>query len=601
LENRAEKYAGLAVFFVSFAVYLLTLAPEITFWDSSELIYGATTLGIPHPPAYPAFCMLGKAFYLLVPFGNAAYRVNLMSAFFGSLTSLMVFVIVRGLIKRGPAKLPVSVSAALLLAFTGPFWAQSVVTEVYTLNSFLLSVLAYFLLRHESDGGAAWLHASALVLGLAFATHQSALFILPAYILYYALAGGVLKDPKRIFVSAFFALLGYSVMLYAPVRSVSHPPINIGAPENLYGLEWVLKISEYVDTLKGIPVKIGILLGGSGAVYALGAAAVCLGVVWALRKRPYLLFLFFSAAVCYAGIRILNAGNIGAVKWGLLSKFYIPALLFAVPVAAAAVGGALSLFSGSNADKGRAAALTIAAWAILSLPAASLWHNYRQVDNSRNFFAFDFGSNTLKSVMQEGTLFAQGDNGIFPLWYLQGQEHYRDDVLVIHTQLLTFDWYMDDILDKIRHDYDIVLEKPRDITRLDQYIPVFKFVLEKRTPTYFDYSASTILELDLRSMWPQGLVHLVKSWQPVDLGKIWVTYVLRGAVDNSTNKVFAAEGVLGIYSYECGIWAQQAYSMGRPREALIAYDLMVALGGRNDFMDRWAARIKSELSGGPKN
>jgi Protein O-mannosyl-transferase TMEM260-like len=592
LKTKIERYAGLAVFFASFTVYLLTLAPEITFWDSSELIFGATTLGIPHPPAYPVFCMLGKAFYLFMPFGNAAYRVNLMSAFFGALTCFMVFVVVRGLVPKGPARLPVSMSAALLLAFTGPFWAQSVVTEVYTINSFLLTVLAYFLMRHDREKDVAWLHASAFTFGLAFATHQSALFILPAYILYYALAGGVVRRPERVFVSAFFAMFGYSAMLYVPVRSATHPPINIGAPETLPGLDWVLKLTEYVDTLKAVPAKLAILVGGEGALYGLGAAVFCLAAAWVLRKKPYFLFLLFSAAACYAGIHILNAGNAGAAKWGLLSKFYIPALLFAIPTAAAAVGYAFSMLPDGGDGNGRTAAFAFAAWILICLPAVSLWYNYSQVDNSHNFFAFDFGSNTLKSVMQDGALFAQGDNGIFPLWYLQGQEHYRDDVLVMHTQLLTFDWYMDDILGKIRSKYGAVIEKPRDITRLDRYVPIFNFVLEKCTPTYFDYSAVTILQLNIRGFWPQGLIHLVKSWTPVDLGKIWGYYVLRGAVDDSTNKAFAAEGILGIYSYECGIWAQQAYNNGKPREALEAYDLVKKFGGENYFMDKWATGIK---------
>jgi hypothetical protein len=64
-------------------VYVLTLAPDLT-WanfgtDGGELITAAVTLGVPHPPGYPTYVLLGKLISL-IPMGTVAYRFNLFSA-----------------------------------------------------------------------------------------------------------------------------------------------------------------------------------------------------------------------------------------------------------------------------------------------------------------------------------------------------------------------------------------------------------------------------------------------------------------------------------------------------------------------------------------
>ena len=84
---RAGVLIGLFLF--PFFVYLDTLAPSIT-WrhdgaDGGDLIAAAYTLGIPHPTGYPLYVLLARLFTFL-PWGDIAYRVNLMSAFFAAAT-----------------------------------------------------------------------------------------------------------------------------------------------------------------------------------------------------------------------------------------------------------------------------------------------------------------------------------------------------------------------------------------------------------------------------------------------------------------------------------------------------------------------------------
>lgn len=97
---RIKRYMGLLVFLISFTVYLMTLAPTVYVGDSGELIAASYTLGIPHPPGYPLFTILGKIFITFIPIGSIAYRVNLLSAFFASSTVLLLYFFLNKLIKH---------------------------------------------------------------------------------------------------------------------------------------------------------------------------------------------------------------------------------------------------------------------------------------------------------------------------------------------------------------------------------------------------------------------------------------------------------------------------------------------------------------------
>ena len=77
---RPPYRVALLVSLAVLAVYTLTLAPTVTFWDAGEFIAAAKVLGIPHPPGTPLFVIIAHVWGTLIPFGEFAWRTNLLSA-----------------------------------------------------------------------------------------------------------------------------------------------------------------------------------------------------------------------------------------------------------------------------------------------------------------------------------------------------------------------------------------------------------------------------------------------------------------------------------------------------------------------------------------
>src|SRR5438477_9692102 len=85
----------------AFVLYLVTCSPTVNFTDSGELITVAWTGGIAHPPGYPLYTLIGILFVHL-PFGDPAWRMNLISALFAAVAVSLFYLLVTDTISRMP-------------------------------------------------------------------------------------------------------------------------------------------------------------------------------------------------------------------------------------------------------------------------------------------------------------------------------------------------------------------------------------------------------------------------------------------------------------------------------------------------------------------
>ncbi len=162
------------------ALYGLTCAPAILWQDSAGAVYriwhndieGNGGLAVAHP----LYFIIGIGIKYL-PFGDLAYKINLMSAVFGAITIANLFLLLRLWLGR---VLP-AIIGSVTLAVSWTFWQNAVIAEVYTVYMALLTCELILLLLYIKTKKVAYLYFLGLINGLAIAEHMWAIFGFTCY------------------------------------------------------------------------------------------------------------------------------------------------------------------------------------------------------------------------------------------------------------------------------------------------------------------------------------------------------------------------------------------------------------------------------------
>lgn len=288
---------------IAFAVYLRTLAPTIMWYDMGELTTAAYVLGIAHNTGYPLYLLLGKLF-TLIPVGDIAYRVNLMSAFFAALTVFALCLVVFELTGRRSAALV----AALTIAFSSTLWANATWAESYALNAFLTVLILLLLIRWKESGRKTFLYLACLTFGLSLGNHHLILVIgVPVvYLLWHAQRTERRRLGWRQFLDlGLLFLAGFSVNLYLPLRASQNPPVMWADASDLRtfitmittGMAQRRTFYNPFETTNTIRIWLKVLsLYPIYEFTALGFFFAAAGVLWLYRRnRP---FLYYTTQVC---------------------------------------------------------------------------------------------------------------------------------------------------------------------------------------------------------------------------------------------------------------------------------------------------------------
>ncbi|MFW5645541.1 MAG: DUF2723 domain-containing protein, partial [Bacteroidota bacterium] len=111
---------GWSIFIISSIVYLLTIEPTTSFWDTGEFITSAYKLEVGHPPGAPFFMLLGRFFTLFAfDLQSISVTMNVLSALASSFTILFLFWTITHLARKFMVETPEDYTLNKILAMMG--------------------------------------------------------------------------------------------------------------------------------------------------------------------------------------------------------------------------------------------------------------------------------------------------------------------------------------------------------------------------------------------------------------------------------------------------------------------------------------------------
>jgi hypothetical protein len=447
----------------SFALYVNTLAPSLLLADAAEFQLACYTLGIAHPTGYPLYLMLGWLWSHLVRVGDAAYRINLLSAACSASTVALFYLLMLGVLHRARQRAPgallcaLAVVSTLILALSRTFWSQALTAEVYALNSLFVVMSLALLIRWSESRSIRTLEVATLTYGLSLTHHGTMILFLPASLLFLWLTDRhVFRNARLLLVLLVLIVAPLLLYLYIPWRAPATAYLHInlapGRTLNLYentlrgflgflsGEMFVGELGVHAPPLERLSMAADLLLKQFGAA---GVALGLLGVVkLALggkggRARRVLALLAVSYVALVGFTLIYNVGDIHV--------FYTPSyIIFAVWIGlglAWLLDATVTLLSRLSLTVVRPPTYALVALAAL-LPVGLLVNNYPRVDRSHDYQARTWAEDVLSQPIPSGTILISNDrNEITPLLYLQYVEGIRADLLTMFPLMLPGEEY----------------------------------------------------------------------------------------------------------------------------------------------------------------
>ncbi len=446
-------WAAVVILIFDVVIYLSTLSPAVGFIDSGELAVACAELGIAHPTGYPIYTVLGRIFTLL-PVKDIIFRINLMSLLFVCLSSVILFFVVLKVIEpsfetksrknteRSYHVIWAAFLTSLIFSFTPTLWSQATSNEVYSLNVLFYNLIIILLLLWRSNSGKLKgeriLFLLAFLYGLSFGNHMSTILLFPALIFFVISGQGwSIFDSKKVTLFLVLFILGLSIYLYLPVRSSQNPLLDWGNPETWATFKrhvtgWQYQVWMFSESTERFFANLGNFIRLFFHQFPFYLLPLSLLGIYELfsKRRTILIFLliFFFANVLY-GINY----DIPDIDPYFLGSFLVNSIL---------IGAGLSfLFHLIQKMKMKRVISHSIILCFLLIPLIVLKKNYYEGDRSRNYLAYDFASNLMRSVKKDAIILTDVWDHYSPWLYLRYIELKRPDVGYLDKELCRRSWY----------------------------------------------------------------------------------------------------------------------------------------------------------------
>jgi hypothetical protein len=423
-------HAGL-VALALFALYAATSPRSVALEDDSLFVLSSYFLGVEHPPGYPLFTLIGHLFTYL-PFGSVAYRVHLASALFGALSGAAAWLCARILIQ---GRLPAYV-AALGFGLSPVFWSQSLIAEVYTLNTFFFLVLVYLGLHaskraaqapnSEAGGVLPWM---AFIFGLSLSNHWPLmLLVAPAFaILLWPMWAELVR---RLGLLSWLVILGLVPYAWMVFRSWKALPISFDGPlETLTEVWFFVSRAGYAGVDESVSadwldrVKFFRFLGGQlllqFAVVGTLLAATGFVVQWRVLGRRVAAFLTVAFLMTSAVLLLMLGFDYSSMTKHVFHVYPLPAYAIVALWMGLGFAWLADRYALRRTHAGAAGAALLAL--IMAMGA-----------RTNLLTSHDWGARYAQAILvilpQNAVVFGQGEADLGPMAYFHMIENVRPDI-----------------------------------------------------------------------------------------------------------------------------------------------------------------------------
>ena len=473
--------AGVVTF--ALAAYWPTVAPSIT-WrnggsDGGDLAAAVATLGVPHPPGYPGYVLLGRLWAALPLGGDVAYRLNLFSAAGAAaaagLAALAILLLARKIVPCSPAfSVPVgALFGGLSLSLAPLTWSQATIAEIYAPGLATFSLISLCLLYGWYTGSPWSLLLAGLAGGFGLGISPQIVLLLPGTALWLFfwekrhVQGNSWQSWGWLAPLLLGFGLGLTVFVYLPIRAAAQPLINWGDPETPARFWAVVSMAQYqqyaslLDAQQWPPrlLESIIQLGQQLSWAGLGLALLGGYVLWNNDRvvLGYLIMLVGLAVLFRTGYPVMN------------NLVYLLPALYGLAVMAGV--GAVWLLSQAGKQVGGGGAALLGAGVLIALVVRAT-NIAPLVDISADRSAVLFGQRTMAHLAPNAVIISERDETTFSLWYQQALNQ-RPDVVVLDSRLFCFDWYRRNLAHRYP-DLDPVVARPDLITTVAR--PLYELV-----------------------------------------------------------------------------------------------------------------------------
>jgi len=399
---------------IPFVLYLNTLLPGVDFWDTGEFQTIAYTFDIAHPTGYPTYILLGKIFLLVFPFGSVAWKMNLLSAIYVSLGSLLIFLTIRKITKKTILSLLIST----LLSINPFVWNIAIKADPHSLHFLFTSLFIYL-------SYVRLLPLLGLVTGLAIGNQMMSIFFVPSLIIILLVALKEKVPLITIIKSVFMFILGTSVYLLLPIISLFKIPLTAD-----------YQINTWKNFIRYI---FGQDFGGSMFHWSKNNFQQTLIYYFSLLQKALPSFIWILIPIGFiSGFILRPIFNIS------LFSIYLTTLFFAMTYQNAAIERyyipqftiltiwiSFSIRQILNLTQTKIASFLMYLIIAISIIIMVLG-NYTKIDQSNNTSASKWTEETLNSIENNAVFFSWWSYST-PLWYAQMVEGNRPDLIIVNA------------------------------------------------------------------------------------------------------------------------------------------------------------------------